>query len=434
MRMYDIISKKKNKLKLNKEEIEFFINGIVNNEIPDYQTSSLLMAIYLNGLDEQETTFLTNSMANSGDIINLDKIQGIKLDKHSTGGVGDKTTLVVCPILASLGEKIAKMSGKGLGFTGGTIDKLNSIPGYNTILDRNAFIEQVNEINIALISQSGNIAPADKILYALRDSTSTVESIPLIASSIMSKKIASGADNILLDVKVGNGAFMKNIEDAKHLANTMIKLGTNLNKKVSAIITDMSTPIGNNIGNSLEVIEAIETLKGKGPKDFTKLCLEISTLMLMDSKKLSYEEANEKINYSITSGIALEKFKQLIEYQSGNKDIINNYDLLPKSKFKKEILSTKEGFITKINTEKIGLLSVALGAGRNKKDEEIDYGAGIIMHKKINDYIKKGDCIATYFTSKDIIIDQDYIHCLEINEEKIKENPLIYEIINEESI
>ena len=431
MRMYDIIAKKRDKQVLSKEEIEFFINGYVNHEIPDYQVSALLMAIYLNGMDDKETSDLTNAIVKTGDVIDLSGINGNIVDKHSTGGVGDKTTLIIGPIIASLGGYIAKMSGRSLGHTGGTIDKLESIPNFNVVLDKDKFIKQVNDINIALISQSGNLTPGDKLLYALRDTTATVESIPLIASSIMSKKIAAGSPNIVLDVKTGNGAFMKSLEDSKELARQMISIGKNLNRNVIALITDMNEPLGYNIGNSLEVIEAIETLKGNGPSDLLELCIKLASNMLSLIKNIDIKECEKLVIDSINNGNALNKLKELIEYQNGNSDIINDYNLLPKSLYKYAIKSNKEGYIVGFDTEKVGITASKLGSSRSKLDDNIDYGAGITLCKKINDYVNINDTIAYFYTNKTDINDiaNYFIESITFHNSKLDNHKLIYEII-----
>ena len=431
MRIYDIIEKKRDNKELTKEEIDFFIKGYVDGSIPDYQASALLMAIFLNSMNDKELTYLTNAMAYSGDMVDLSKINGFTVDKHSTGGVGDKTSLVICPIVASLGCKIAKMSGRGLGHTGGTIDKLESIPGFKVELPENEFFNQVNNINISIISQSGNITPADKKLYALRDTTATVDSIPLIASSIMSKKIAAGDKCILLDVKTGSGAFMKTIKDSTTLATKMVNIGKALNRNIMAIITDMDEPLGNNIGNSLEVIEAIETLKGNGPKDFTDLCIELATNMLVLATSSSYKECKKQVIEVIKNGIALNKLRELITYQHGNSDVIDNYDLFAKAHNIIEVKSTKSGYITKMNTENIGKVSSMLGAGRIKKEDNIDYSAGIVVKAKINDYVKKNDVIALLYTNKNNVNDATklYQESITIGQLKTKPRKLIYKTI-----
>ena len=417
MTMYDIIEKKKNKQSLTKEEIDFFINGYVNNKIPDYQVSSLLMAIVLNGMNEEEVTNLTIAMANSGDKINYNFNT---VDKHSTGGVGDKTTLIIAPIVASLNCKVAKMSGKGLGFTGGTIDKLESIPDFKVQLTEEQFISQINNINLALISQTKNIAPADKKIYALRDVTATVDSIPLIASSIMSKKIASGASNLVLDVKVGSGAFMKDIESAKKLASTMVNIGKNSNINTLAILSNMNQPLGNNIGNILEVKEAIEVLNGNGPKDLKELSIELASYMVSLYKKITYEEAFKQVTEVLENKQALAKFYEFIKYQGGN---IEKVKFTPKYEYK--VYSKQEGYITKMNTEEIGKIASLLGAGRMTKDDVIDYEAGIVLNKKINDYVKVNDLLATLYTNKEINLIDNYLETIEITDEKIENNLIL---------
>ena len=401
MRIYDIIEKKRNNKVLTKEEINYFVNGYVNKEIPDYQMSALLMAIYFNGMNDKELAYLTDSMANSGDLVDLTRINGITVDKHSTGGVGDKTTLVICPIVASLGCSVAKMSGRGLGHTGGTIDKLESIPGFKVELSQDDFFKQVNDINIAVISQSGNITPADKKMYALRDTTATIESIPLIASSIMSKKIAAGAKCILLDVKTGSGAFMKSIAESKKLASKMVNIGNNLGRNTMAIITNMDVPLGNNIGNSLEVMEAIDTLKGKGPKDFRELCIELATNMLVLATKKSYNSCKRKVTDALESGKALNKFKELVSAQGGNPLVVDNYDLFGKTDYAVEIKAKESGYIKGMDTSLIGKVSGLLGAGRATKEDTICYQAGIVVNKNSGFY----DCES--FSSG--TIDQAYL-------------------------
>ena len=427
MRIYDIIEKKRDKKELSKEEIEFFIKEMTNGNIADYQTSSLIMAIYLNGMSDNELVYLTDAMAKSGDTMNLEETFGNTVDKHSTGGIGDKTSLIICPIVAALGCKVAKMSGRGLGFTGGTIDKLESIPGFNTNIDNDKFIEQVNNIGISIIGQTGNMAPADKKIYAIRDTTATVSSIPLIASSIMSKKIAAGDKNILLDVKVGSGAFMKTKKDATLLANKMVKIGKDLNKNIVAIMTNMDEPLGNNIGNSIEVIEAIEILKNRGNKKLREICITLATNMVVLSKGITKSQAKKEVIDVLESGKALNKFKEFVEYQGGNINIINDYNLLPKSKYMIEVKALESGYITKIESENIGTIANILGAGRNTKEDNIDYGAGIIMHAKLNDFVKEGDVIATLLTSKDNVLDTKkmYLDAITIKKEKIEEPKLI---------
>ena len=417
MTMYDIIEKKKNKNTLTKEEISFFVNGYVNNEIPDYQVASLLMAIVLNGMNDEEVTNLTLAMADSGDKMQYDFKA---VDKHSTGGVGDKTTLIVAPIVASLDCKVAKMSGKGLGFTGGTIDKLESIPRFKVQLTDEEFVNQVNEINLALISQTKNLAPADKKIYALRDVTATVDSIPLIASSIMSKKIASGASNLVLDVKVGTGAFMKNIEEAISLATTMVNIGKNAGINTIAILTNMDQPLGNNIGNALEVKEVIDVLNGNGPQDLKEISIELATYMVSLYKDISYDLAKQKVIEVLENKKALNKFYQFVSKQGGN---INELKINPKYEYK--IYSKKQGYIVKMNTEKIGKISSLLGAGRITKDDVIDYEAGIVLNKKINDYVKINDLLATFYTNKEIDLTNDYLNTIEISNQPIENNLIL---------
>ena len=427
MRMYDIIEKKRNGKSLTKAEIEFVIDGMIKGEIPDYQISSLLMAIYLNGMNDTETTFLTDAMAHSGDVMNLEETFGETVDKHSTGGVGDKTSLIICPIVASLGIKVAKMSGRGLGHTGGTIDKLESIPGFKVDISEKEFIKQVNDIGISIISQTGNIAPADKKIYALRDTTATVSNIPLIASSIMSKKIAAGDKNILLDVKVGSGAFMKTKKDATVLANKMVNIGKKLGKNIEAILTNMDEPLGNYVGNSLEVIEAISILKGRGNPELRELSITLATNMVVLSKGIKEANARKLVINSIENGKALEKFKEFIEYQHGNPDIVDNYNLLPISKYGYEVKAPKSGYITKMDAEEIGKVANILGAGRSTMDDIIDYGAGIIIEAKVGNYVKKGNIIATLYTSKDNIDDvtNKYLKAITINRAKPNKKKMI---------
>lgn len=423
MRMFDIIEKKKNKRELTKEEIKFVVENYTNGSVPDYQMSALLMAICINGMNDNEINYLTYYMLNSGDRIDLSMFNNT-VDKHSTGGVGDKTTLIVTPIVASLGDKVAKMSGRGLGFTGGTVDKLESIKGYNISLTKDEFINQVRDINIALIGQSSSIALADKKIYALRDVTATVSSIPLIASSIMSKKIASGAKNLVLDVKVGKGAFMKDIESAKKLATQMVKIGMSFNINTVALLTNMDIPLGNNIGNILEVKEAIDVLNNKGPSDLREVSIYIATLMHSITNNISFNESYKMVINSINSGKAYAKFKELVSRQGGVLEFDN-----PTYEYK--IYSKKEGYINSMDTERIGKISVSLGAGRLTKEDQIDYTAGIVINKKINDYVKVGDLIATFYSSKvsDFKdLENEYLDCLNYSNEKI-DIKLIYGIV-----
>ena len=432
MRMYDIIKNKRDNKELTKEEIEFFIKGYTDGSIPDYQASALTMAIFFNGMTEKETAELTLAMANSGDTVDLSLFDNKTVDKHSTGGVGDKTTLIVAPIVASLGCIIAKMSGRGLGHTGGTVDKLESIEGFNTSLTNDEFFNQVKNIGIAVVGQTGNLTPADKKLYALRDVTATVDSIPLIASSIMSKKLAAGSHTIVLDVKCGSGAFMKTPEDAKALAEEMVKIGKNNGRNMAAVITDMNTPLGKNIGNSLEVIEAIEILKGNGAEDLKFVACALATEIVALSENLPAEKASELVEIAISSGRAYEKFKEWIMTQGGNVDWIENPDNFPKAEFKEDITIENTCYISSMNAEKIGVSSVILGAGREKKDDVIDMTAGIILHKKTGDKLQKGDVIATLYTNNENAIKsakEKLLSAIEFSDEKPKEIPLIYEIV-----
>lgn len=400
MRMYDIIMKKRNGFALLKEEIEFFVNGYTKGEIPDYQISALLMAIYFSGMNEEETFYLTMAMADSGDRMDLSGIEGIKVDKHSTGGVGDKTTLVIAPMLAALDVPVAKMSGRGLGHTGGTIDKLESIPGFCTVLPEEKFIENVNRIKIALVGQTANLAPADKKLYALRDVTATVDNISLIASSVMSKKLASGADAIVLDVKTGNGAFMKQEDDAIELAREMVQIGTSAGKETIALVTDMNEPLGNAVGNALEVREVIETLSGNGPKDLLELSMVLGAYMLIVAKKTDSIENGIKMLYeTIENGSAKRKLKEFIEAQGGDSSVVEDTGRLPKASIVMDIIAQENGFVKRIDTEQIGMASLVLGGGRETKDSEIDLSVGIVLQKKIGDKVEKEDVVATIYAN-----------------------------------
>lgn len=399
MRMYDIILKKRANLPLSDKEIRFVIDGYVKGEIPDYQVSALLMTIVFNGMNARELGTLTLAMAQSGNMVDLSNIDGITVDKHSTGGVGDKTTLIIAPLVAACGGKVAKMSGRGLGHTGGTIDKMESIPNLKVSLEQDAFIDQVNKIGLAVIGQSEGLAPADKKLYALRDVTGTVDSIPLIASSVMSKKLASGAQAILLDVKVGSGAFMKNIEDARELAKAMVDIGKENGRLVKAILTDMDRPLGHAIGNALEIREVINTLKGHGPKDLTHECIIMAAHMLVLSRMCDYETALNRVQQALDSGAALERLRLMIESQGGDSRVIDDDRVLTIGKFTYDVTSPQDGYITHMNTERCGIASVMLGAGRTVKDGPIDYSAGIVMHKKTGDAVSMGERIATLYAS-----------------------------------
>ena len=399
MRMYDIILKKRANLPLTDEEIRFVIDGYVKGEIPDYQVSALLMTIVFNGMNARELGTLTLAMAQSGNMVDLSNIDGITVDKHSTGGVGDKTTLIIAPLVAASGGKVAKMSGRGLGHTGGTIDKMESIPNLKVSLEQDAFINQVNKIGLAVIGQSEGLAPADKKLYALRDVTGTVDSIPLIASSVMSKKLASGAQAILLDVKVGSGAFMKNIEDARELAKAMVDIGKENGRSVKAILTDMDRPLGHDIGNALEIREVIDTLKGHGPEDLTHECIIMAAHMLVLSHICDYETALSRVQEALDSGAALERLRMMIDAQDGDSRVIDDESLLAIGKFTYDVTAPQDGYITHMNTEQCGIASVMLGAGRTVKDGPIDYSAGIVMHKKTGDAVRMGERIATLYAS-----------------------------------
>lgn len=406
MRILDIIEKKKINQALTEEEIKFWIDGVCDESVADYQTSALLMAIFFNGMNEYETAILAEAMRNSGDIIDLSDIPGIKADKHSTGGVGDKTSLALCPMVASCGLRVAKMSGKGLGHTGGTLDKLESIEGFNIFLSEDDFKKQVNEIGLAIIGQTGDLVPADKKLYALRDVTATVDSTALIASSIMSKKLASGSDSILLDVKYGEGAFMHTVEDARELAKSMISIGNSLGKSTMAMITDMNQPLGNTIGNALEVKEAVETIQGRGPKDFTELCMCAGEIMLIQGNIASTKkEARKMLEESISSGRAYEKFIQMVKAQGGNIEQIKNTELLPKSKFITEIKSKKSGYINTIHSQKLGILAMQLGAGRASKEDEINYAVGLKLNVKKTEKICEGDSLCSVYHDESLSLD-----------------------------
>lgn len=432
MRMYDIIENKRNGKELTEDEIKFFIDGYTDGSIPDYQASAFCMAVYFKGMTEKETVILTEAMANSGDTVDLSMFGNLSADKHSTGGVGDKTSLIVAPIVASLGGKVTKMSGRGLGHTGGTVDKLESIPGYNTILSREEFIAQVDKIGMVIIGQSGNLTPADKKLYALRDVTATVDSIPLIVSSIMSKKIAAGSHNIVLDVKCGSGAFMKTIEDAEILANEMVKIGKGCGRNIAALITDMDTPLGSAVGNSLEVIEAVKVLKGELDNDLKEVSAALAAEMISLIYSVSQSEALQRVNEALESGKAFNKMKEWISAQGGNTACIDNTGLFGNAEFSFDVLSETDGYITAMDTEKIGLTSVILGAGRASKEDSIDFSAGIMIFKKTGDRIRKGEKIASLFTnSKGSVSDAEkmYISALSVSDMKPESKPLIYKII-----
>lgn len=408
MRMYDIITKKRNGGELTKEEIEYFINGYTAGQIPDYQISALMMAIYFQKMTKAETFHLTMAMAHSGEMLDLSEIQGTKVDKHSTGGVGDKTSLALTPLVAACGLKVAKMSGRGLGHTGGTIDKLESFQGFTTSLSTERFKENVNSIGIAIMGQTMDLAPADKKLYALRDVTATVDNLSLIASSIMSKKLASGADAIVLDVKTGSGAFMKKEEDSFALAKSMVEIGKSAGKKMAALITDMDQPLGRAVGNALEVKEAIDTLQGKGPEDFTELVLALGSKMLcLGGKAKSDEEALQRLRQAIDDGRALQKLEEFIKAQGGDPRAVRDTSLLPAAELVMDVRADQEGYVSHIACDEIGICCMMLGGGRETKESDIDLGVGFIIHKKVGDFVKAGDSIATMYANPEHSSKQD---------------------------
>lgn len=430
MRMYDLILKKRQGKPLTKDEIQWMIREYTDGRIPDYQMSALLMAICFQGLDKEETYELTMAMARSGEMLDLSQIQGIKVDKHSTGGVGDKTSLALTPIVASLGIPVAKMSGRGLGHTGGTIDKLESIPGFSTQLEDDAFEEQVNSIGISIMGQTKDLAPADKLLYALRDVTATVDQISLIASSIMSKKLAAGADAILLDVKTGSGAFMKTVEDSRKLAEKMVSIGTMAGRKCCAVITNMDIPLGHAIGNSLEVMEAIETLKGNGPADLTAVCLELAANMLYMAGKGSLEECRKLAEGAMADGSALDALANMVKGQHGDESYIYHPEKFPRSALSKEVKAEKNGYVCHMDTESIGIASVCLGAGRSRKDDVIDYKAGIILKKKYGEPVKAGETLAVLYADDEKLFaeaEKKLLAAYEIGDTKPAEEPLVYD-------
>ncbi len=432
MRMYDVILKKRRGEELSKEEIDFFIQGFTKGEIPDYQASALLMSIFFNSMNKRETADFTMSMVHSGETLNLDKIQGIKVDKHSTGGVGDTTTILLAPMVASCGVPVAKMSGRGLGHTGGTIDKLESFKGFSVELSEEKFMENVNDIGIAVIGQTANLAPADKKLYALRDVTATVDNMPLIASSIMSKKIASGADGIVLDVKVGDGAFMKTPEAARELATEMVGIGKHVGRNTVAIISDMDQPLGFAIGNALEVKEAIETLRGNGPKDLLELCLTLgSNMVVLAGAAKDTDEARKMLMETITSGKAIEKLKEFVKAQGGDASVIDDISNFHNAKYVIPVKATKSGVVSKIHAENIGLVAMELGAGRATKESIIDLAVGIVLQKKRGDKVNEGDIIA-YIHADDEEKGKKAVDGILANYEisdSVKDIPLIYDIV-----
>ena len=429
MRMYDLISKKRDGGALTKEEMTHLIEGYVKGEIPDYQMSAFLMAVYFQGMTKEETAIMTDLVARSGDMVDLSPIEGIKVDKHSTGGVGDKTTLIVAPLAAACGVKVAKMSGRGLGHTGGTVDKLESIPGMRVSLERDEFFDIVNKTGLCVIGQSGNLTPADKKLYALRDVTATVESIPLIAVSIMGKKLAAGSDCILLDVKTGSGAFMNSVEDSLSLAQEMVSIGESAGKKTVALITNMDIPLGNNIGNSLEVIEAVETLKNQGPEDLTKVCIQLAANMLYLAGIGDMETCTSKVKEALENGTALQKFVEMVEAQGGDSSVIKDTDKFETASIVKEVLSPYDGYITFMDTKECGIASCILGAGRETKEDVIDYSAGIVLKKKTGDKISKGDVLAVLYGNKEekmLPAEEQFLRALKVDTEKPEEAKLVY--------
>ncbi|MDP4089385.1 MAG: pyrimidine-nucleoside phosphorylase [Bacillota bacterium] len=433
MRMYDLIIKKRNGGELSTEEINFFIDSYTKGNIPDYQVSALMMAIYFQKMNMRETSDLTMAMVHSGDILDLSRIEGVKVDKHSTGGVGDTTSLVLTPMVAALGIPVAKMSGRGLGHTGGTIDKLESFEGFSIAITEEQFINNVNTIKLAIMGQTADLAPADKKLYALRDVTGTVDNISLISSSIMSKKIAAGADCIVLDVKVGDGAFMKCFEDAKRLAEAMVNIGKNVGKETIAVISDMDQPLGLAVGNALEVREAIDTLKGNGPQDLLELCLTIGSMMVLLARKASNaDEARQMLVKTIEDGSALNKLKEFVAAQGGRTEQVDNPELLPKARHIVEVKSDRAGYVTKIHAQNIGLAAMELGAGRAAKEDVIDLAVGIVLNKKRGDIVAIGDTLAYIHAGNESRVDKAYKDILanyEIDIKKGKDIPLIYDVV-----
>ncbi len=436
--MYDLISKKKNKEKLTKEEIEFIVNGYTKGDIPDYQVSAFLMAVCLNGMDMDETIALTMAMANSGDLLDLSPIEGIKADKHSTGGVGDKTSLVIGPMIAALGVPVAKMSGRGLGHTGGTIDKLESFPGFTTALPEKTFFDNVNRIKLAIAGQTANLAPADKKLYALRDVTATVDNLSLISGSIMSKKIAAGADVIVLDVKTGSGAFMKTLDDSIALAEAMVKIGTGVGRKTYGVISDMNQPLGRAVGNSLEVIEAIDTLNGNGPKDLLEVSITLGAFMLIGvGKASSVDEAKEMLLGTIKDGSALKKMAEFVKAQGGDESYVYDTDKFEKATIVEPVLAPRAGYVTAIHTDEVGMTSLVLGGGRETKESEIDLSVGMIIDKKIGDRVEKDEPLATLYANDRAKLEQAkerFLGAYTISDEPCEPLKHIYGIVTKDGV
>ncbi|EHF02664.1 hypothetical protein HMPREF1008_00309 [Olsenella sp. oral taxon 809 str. F0356] len=438
MRMYDVIETKRNGGELSDEQIKFFVDGYVSGQIPDYQASALCMAIYFRGMSARETATLTMDMVASGDVVDLSPIPGIKVDKHSTGGVGDKTSLVVAPIVASLGVKTAKMSGRGLGHTGGTLDKLESIPGLSTSVERDRFVRIVSEVGVAIIGQTGNLVPADKKLYALRDVTATVDSLPLIASSIMSKKIAAGSDRILLDVKCGSGAFMKTVDDAIELARSMVEIGEHVGRTTVAMITDMGRPLGNCIGNALEVAEAAATLQGRGPKDLTDICVELAGNMLFLAGKSQMDDCRRLAREQISNGEGFAKLKEMVAAQGGDASLLDDaFDSLVQPRVAREVRAQRSGWLYAMDTERCGIASVALGAGRARKEDAIDYSAGIVLAKKSGDAVAEGDLLATLYAADEALCDEGeriLLSALDIRAEEPAAIPLFHARVTRDGV
>lgn len=433
MRMVDVIAKKRDGKELTKEEIEFFIKGYTDGEIPEYQASSFAMATYFQDMTDNERAYLTMAMVESGDQIDLSEIEGIKVDKHSTGGVGDTTTLVLAPLVAALDIPVAKMSGRGLGHTGGTIDKLEAVKGFHVEISEQEFIDLVNRDKVAVIGQTGNLTPADKKLYGLRDVTGTVNSIPLIASSIMSKKIAAGADAIVLDVKTGAGAFMKTLEDSELLAHAMVKIGNNVGRNTMAIISDMSQPLGRAVGNGLEVKEAIETLRGEGPEDLTELVLTLGSQMVVLAKKAeNLDEAREKLQEVIQNGKALEKFKVFLENQGGDGSVVDDVSKLPQAQYTFEVKAKQSGYVSNIVADEIGVASMLLGAGRATKDDIIDLAVGLVLNKKVGDKVEEGESLVTIYANQEDVkdVEQKILNNIDISDEQV-EPTLIHKVITD---
>ncbi len=438
MKMYDLINKKKNKEKLTKEEIEFVIQGFTTGSIPDYQMAAFLMAVCLNGMDHEETAALTVAMAKSGDILDLSAIHGVKVDKHSTGGVGDKTSLVLSPMVASLGIPVAKMSGRGLGHTGGTIDKLESFPGFSTSISSDKFVENVNRVKMAIVGQTPNLAPADKKIYALRDVTATIDNISLIASSIMSKKIASGADVIVLDVKTGSGAFMKTYEESLALAKEMVQIGTIAGRKTFAVITDMNQPLGNAVGNTLEVIEAIDTLRGEGPKDLFEVSITLASYMLVGAEiAKDVEDARAMLFKTMEDGTALNKLAEFIGAQGGDNKPVYDTSLFQKASIAQEVEAPSDGYVSYIHTDEVGMTSLVLGGGRETKESVIDLSVGIKIRKKLGDAVVKGESLATLYANDNNKLQEArkrLLNAYVISETKPEKPKYVYAIVTKDGV